>query len=168
MRLKKASIVEIIEKSLEKVHHGEAIDVVIKTSLDDPDVWVDHEQMETAFFDLAQNAVEAMPDGGTLTIMIEGDDQRIRVSLADTGSGITDENMMSLLTPFFTTKPAGDGTGLGLAMAYSTFKTHGGSLSVESNADLRRGATGTIVKIAFPRHRIFQDAKTRIIMHEDD
>ncbi len=140
----------------------------LKSSLDDETVWIDHEQMVTAFFDLEQNAVEAMPDGGSLTITVEGDERQVVITLTDTGKGIAEENMPLLFTPFFTTKPVGDGTGLGLPSAYAAVKAHRGNISIESNADPKKGPTGTTVRITLPRRQIFQDKEARMIVHEEE
>ncbi|MEE9912824.1 MAG: hypothetical protein K4571_14005 [Deltaproteobacteria bacterium] len=124
--------------------------------------------MVTVFFDLEQNAIEAMPDGGTLTITVTGDERQVIIELADTGAGIAEENIPLLFTPFFTTKPVGDGTGLGLALAYAAVKTHHGDISIVSNADLKKGLTGTTVKIMLPRRQAFQKELSKIILHEEE
>lgn len=168
LKLRKTDILKIIDEALERLPHRDDIEVVMEVSLDDPVVWIDHELMASAFFDLSQNAFDAMHEGGTLTVTITGNDQRVCIDMVDTGTGITEENMSLLFTPFFTTKPVGEGTGLGLATAYATMKSHGGTLSVDSNADSRKGATGTTVTLSFPRRMIFQGEKARLIVHDDD
>jgi len=168
LKLRKTDILKIIDEALAKLPHRDDIKVAMTVSLDDPVVWVDHELMVSAFLDLSQNAFEAMEGGGILTVTITGNDQQVQIDLADTGTGITEENMNLLFTPFFTTKPIGDGTGLGLATAYATMKIHGGTLSVDSNADPRKGVTGTTVSLSFPRRMIFQGEKARLIVHDDD
>jgi two-component system NtrC family sensor kinase len=79
------------------------------------------------------NAVEAMPQGGALTVRTRtGPTGMVTVELQDTGTGISHEDLGKLFTPFFTTKPIGKGTGLGLAIAYGIIKMHRGQISVHS------------------------------------
>lgn len=108
---------------------------------------IDAGRIEQAIFNLAVNARDAMPGGGTLTIAIDDvdvagpqqdarplppDGPWIRLSVADTGSGMPPEVVRRIFEPFFTTKPAGDGTGLGLSMVYGTVQHHGGHIYVDS------------------------------------
>lgn len=106
-----------------------------------PGIDVDPEQIYQVFLNLAVNAAEAMPEGGTLTIRCETtpDHRNVRILFVDTGSGIPPEHMNKLFTPFFTTKQIGKGTGLGLAIAYGIIKMHRGSISVKSEE--KRGST---------------------------
>ncbi|QKG80266.1 [Fe-Fe] hydrogenase large subunit C-terminal domain-containing protein [Tenuifilum thalassicum] len=113
---------------------------------------VDYEQMMQVLTNLNKNAVEAMPNGGILSVIIEGDDNEVTISVSDTGEGIPEENMDKLFTPFFTTKGIGKGTGLGLATTYGIVKMHKGKIEVESNADKSKGPTGTTFKISLPRN----------------
>jgi signal transduction histidine kinase len=72
--------------------------------------------------------------------------------VSDTGTGITEENMGKLFSPFFTTKQVGRGTGLGLAVSHGIVKMHKGQISAESNADPANGPTGTTFTVTLPRH----------------
>ena len=84
-----------------------------------------------------------MPGGGTITISTRLlDQQRLEVQVADTGCGISEENLAKLFTPFFTTKPVGKGTGLGLSIVYGIIKMHRGQITVSSQAG--RGTTFTV------------------------
>lgn len=168
LKFRKTNIVKIIEGSLSKlsIHNGVAIE--LKSFINDEAVWIDHEQMAIVFFDLARNAVEAMPGGGTLTITVEGNERQLAITLTDTGEGIAEENMPLLFTPFFTTKPVGDGTGLGLPLAYATIKAHRGDISIESNTDPKKGSTGTTIRITLPRSQVFQKEQSKIIIHEEE
>jgi len=118
--------------------------------------------------DLEQNAVDAMPGGGSLIITAGGDERQVTVTLADTGAGIAEENIPLLFTPFFTTKPIGDGTGLGLPSAYAAVKAHRGDISITSNTDPRKGATGTTVRIILPRQQTFQAREAKMIVHGEE
>jgi signal transduction histidine kinase len=74
--------------------------------------------------------------------------------IKDTGCGIAKENLDKIYTPFFTTKPIGKGTGLGLPLIYGIVKMHRGQISIDSNADKTKGPTGTTFKIKIPRKKI--------------
>lgn len=167
LKLRGTNIIKIIEDSLSKLPSQNNVAIKLKSSLDDEAVWIDHELMVTCFFDLEQNAIEAMPDGGILTIAVEGDQRQVTITLTDTGTGIAEENMPLLFTPFFTTKPVGDGTGLGLPQAFTTIKAHRGDISIESNACQQKGTTGTKVRITLPRSQIFQGKQGKVIVHEE-
>jgi two-component system CheB/CheR fusion protein len=90
----------------------------------------------SALMNLCVNAVDAMPGGGTLTIRTrcrkEAERSWVEVTVVDTGEGMTPEVLRKAMEPFFTTKPAGKGTGLGLVMVFNTARAHGGSLALRS------------------------------------
>jgi len=103
----------------------------------------DPDQMQQLLFNLLHNAIDAMPDGGTLTIRIdrtgprqEGEDATdgcyMRLEIADTGVGIAPEHLTRVFEPFFTTKAVGKGTGLGLAVSHRIVQNHGGRIEVKS------------------------------------
>ena len=99
-----------------------------------------------AFMNLCVNAVDAMPDNGTLTLRTRNvDSDWIEVQVADTGSGMTKEVLEKAVDPFFTTKEIGKGTGLGLSMVYSTVKAHQGQMEIQSEP-----GRGTSVRMRFP------------------
>jgi signal transduction histidine kinase len=99
-------------------------------------------QLQQAVVALATNAIDAMPDGGTLTLRGIHSGSRVLVQVRDTGVGITPENMTKIFDPFFTTKDVGKGTGLGLAVCYGILSDHGGRLDVRSSVGV--GTTFTI------------------------
>ena len=100
-------------------------------------VAADTELLHTAFFNLALNAVDAMPKGGTLTLRTSNRGNRALVEISDTGSGLTKEECERLFTPYYTSKA--HGTGLGLAIVQSVISDHGGKISVRSQPG--QGAT---------------------------
>lgn len=114
---------------------------------------VDTEQMMQVLTNLYKNAIEAMPEGGVITITLREADGMVSISIADSGTGISDENLEKIFEPFFTTKEIGKGTGLGLATAYGIIKMHKGKISVESNNNPESGATGTRFLIEIPKVR---------------
>jgi two-component system cell cycle sensor histidine kinase/response regulator CckA len=120
-------------------------------------VFADRGQLEQVLVHLAENARDAMPQGGRFTVATanaelgEGHVEvrpgpYVRLALHDTGPGMTEEAKAHLFEPFFTTKPQGKGTGLGLAMVYGAVKQAGGHVEVESEA-----GAGTTVTIYLPR-----------------
>jgi len=111
--------------------------------LDLPNVYADAGQIEQVIMNLLVNANHAMPDGGTITLSAEVDRRnRVAVSIADTGTGISKENLGKIFDPFFTTKKEGEGTGLGLAICHSIVEHNGGTLQVHSDEGV--GATFTL------------------------
>ncbi|MFM9904394.1 MAG: two-component system sensor histidine kinase NtrB [Pyrinomonadaceae bacterium] len=107
-----------------------------------PLVSADGGQIQQAVIALATNAIDAMPDGGKLTFRVFSKPNRVVLEVADTGTGIPQENMPKIFEPFFTTKEVGRGTGLGLAVCYGIISEHGGRLSVRSNVG--KGTTFSI------------------------
>jgi PAS domain S-box-containing protein len=150
--------------SMEDLLHRSLGEMVILQSRLAADLWtafIDANQLEGALLNLAINARDAMPDGGRLTIETANvvlaaahasgqEDVRpgdyLLVSVSDTGTGMQPEVLARAVDPFFTTKPPGQGTGLGLSMIYGFAKQSGGQLRIES--ELGRGTT---VRLYLPR-----------------
>lgn len=120
------------------------VGIVEELDPDLPRIQADPQQLHQVFVNLMNNAVDAMPDGGTLTLRTRRgpDPGWVRVEVADTGAGIAPENTKKLFTPFFTTKPIGKGTGLGLAIIYGIVKMHRGQIGVQS--EVGQGTTFTL------------------------
>lgn len=97
-----------------------------------PQFLADQSQLYQVLVNLAVNAVQAMPHGGTLTIRTRSDADNVYLSVEDTGIGMTPEVQKQLFIPFFTTKDVGQGTGLGLAVVHGIVAAHGGSITVQS------------------------------------
>ncbi|MFI1992169.1 ATP-binding protein [Actinoplanes sp. NPDC020271] len=90
-------------------------------------------ELNQVWTNLIDNAVQAMSGAGTLTIRTSREDDRVVVSIGDTGPGVPDEIRKRVFEPFFTTKPVGEGTGLGLDISYRiVVNTHGGDISLQS------------------------------------
>ena len=92
-----------------------------------PPVQVDAEQLWEAILNLISNAVDAMPDGGSLTVSAQRHGAEALLSISDNGRGMTEEEARTLFVPFFTTKS--DGTGLGLAYTQRVVNEHGGKIN---------------------------------------
>jgi two-component system, NtrC family, nitrogen regulation sensor histidine kinase NtrY len=90
----------------------------------------DPEQLSRALRNLVLNAMDAMPNGGDLTIRTRAVDGHVSIEVADSGEGLTKEECERLFTPYYTTKQ--HGTGLGLAIVQSVVADHGGSIAVDS------------------------------------
>lgn len=108
-------------------------------SPDPATVSADRQQLQETFNHLVENALQAMPDGGALTIRSYLTDlqtpesgRRVGIDIIDTGTGIAPEHLAPIFQPFFTTKTVGRGTGLGLAIVQETVRAHGGQITVES------------------------------------
>lgn len=113
---------------------------VLDLTLDEPEIMVDVERMKRVFVNIIRNALDAMPNGGRLTIKSAIKDGFIEFSFADTGVGMNKEVLENIWTPFFTTKPRG--LGLGLAICKRIVEAHGGRISATS--EVGRGSTFTV------------------------
>lgn len=148
---------------------GESI--IFKTELAS-DLWktlCDINQLESAILNLALNARDAMPDGGTLKISTQNiiakkigtdeDAEYVRISVTDNGTGMPEEVIERAFDPFFTTKPLGKGTGLGLSMIYGFTRQSEGFSKIES-----KSGAGTTVHLYLPRdvsaHQFLPDVES--------
>lgn len=105
-------------------------------------VHADPDQMSQVLLNLFINAIHAMPDGGTLRISLERAGGHVNVIIADTGHGISEDDLSKIFHPFFTTKEVGKGTGLGLTVVHNIVQEHSGTITVAS--ELGKGTTFTI------------------------
>jgi two-component system NtrC family sensor kinase len=120
------------------------VKVVKGCAADLPPVLADSSQLGQVFMNLFLNAVQAMEERGTITVVtrcVEKDDM-VEILVSDTGAGIPPEQIGRIFDPFFTTKPSGKGSGLGLSIAYGIVTTHQGTISVSS--EVGKGTTFTI------------------------
>jgi two-component system, NtrC family, sensor kinase len=151
-------VAEILRSSANLISHQNRaanIDLAVEAEDGLPLVNADAGQIQQAVIALATNAIDAMPDGGTLTFRATADRNRVSIEVEDTGVGIPTENLSKIFEPFFTTKGVGEGTGLGLAVCYGIITEHGGRLSVRSNP-----GRGTTFSIFLPARRRSHTAKT--------
>ncbi len=112
----------------------------------DTKILADSDLLELVFSDIIMNAVDAMPEGGKLSIVACKNDTEdlVEITISDTGIGIPREVLQFVFEPFFTTKPAGKGTGLGLSVARSIIHDHGGGIRIDS---VERKGTSVWIKI---------------------
>ena len=126
---------EVLDETLARLSHRisqQRAQVEATYSRDLPAVMADSQQLHQVFTNIILNAVQAMPDGGKLSIASRVDDMQIQIAISDTGVGIAPENLPRIFDPFFTTKEVGQGTGLGLSVSFSIIKQHQGTIEVES------------------------------------
>jgi two-component system, NtrC family, sensor kinase len=107
-----------------------------------PPIYAQGERLQQVFINIILNALDAMPDGGRLTIELSREGQEAAVKITDTGAGIKPEHLPRIFDPFFTTKGVGKGTGLGLSISYAIIKEHEGWIHVAS--EVGKGTTFTI------------------------
>ncbi len=150
-----------LDKCLEEIikvarHSIELQNVSVKTEIGRrmPPVRGDSRQLQQVFLNLMNNAVGAMPQGGVLTISASFDkaSRRVVAKVSDTGSGISESDLDHIYEPFFTTKPEGEGTGLGLFVSYGIINSFGGSIHCESRVAERSGdRSGTTFIVKLPQ-----------------
>ncbi len=121
------------------------IDIVRDLDPDPPGIHADPSQLHQVLINLMVNAVQAMPDGGVLTLRTAHDENRVKLTISDTGIGIDEEVLSKIFLPFFSTKDADHGTGLGLSVVDDIVKSHGGEIIAKS-----RIGRGTSFMVYFP------------------
>lgn len=123
--------------------------VQLKATFPERECWIngDLDSLKQVFINLCLNAIQAMPDGGLLSLSITCRDENMATILVeDTGTGMSPEVLEKIFNPFFTTKSTGKGTGLGLSVVYGIINKHNGFVEVTSNA-----GEGTAFSVTFPR-----------------
>ena len=93
-------------------------------------VWLDSDRMKEVLVNLSQNAIQATPSGGRVTLKASGNGENVKIQVTDTGKGIPPADLDKIFFPFFTTKP--DGNGIGLAVSREVVEAHGGKIEVNS------------------------------------
>lgn len=112
-----------------------------------------HQQnLQQVFLNLFLNGIEAMQNGGELSVSTSLEDKTVRIDIRDTGVGIPDENLKMIFDPFFTTKEVGKGTGLGLSVSYGIIEKHHGTITAESEE-----GKGTDITVLLPLAEDDQD-----------
>lgn len=113
-----------------------------------PEIDADPAQISQVFVSLMVNAIQAMPQGGTISIRTRGERDKVLLIIEDTGVGMPEEVLQKIFTPFFTTKEVGIGTGLGLPVVHGIITAHGGSIKIDSKIGI-----GTKCTIKLPAGR---------------
>ncbi|MEO8754011.1 MAG: ATP-binding protein [Casimicrobiaceae bacterium] len=131
---------------------------VIKEYGDLPEIECLPTQLNQVFLNILMNAAQAMPEGGTITVRSGTQGEEVWVSITDTGRGIPSNQLKRIFDPFYTTKPVGEGTGLGLSLSYGIVEKHRGRIEVQSEIGV-----GTTFRIVLPRQRRAPSAPTATI-----
>ena len=144
----RVDITQAVKDTLALIRRHAALSNIALEEKYDPDlpsVEVDVPQCKQVFLNLITNALDAMPNGGTLTVAAARDGEFVRIDFADTGAGIPAANFDKIFDPFFTTKPAIKGTGLGLSVSLGIIQSHGGTIDVKSEV-----GKGSVFSVKLP------------------
>lgn len=182
---KTASLRDLLTETADFALHGTKCTCEVKVQ---PRLWlasIDPEQIHQVFHNLTINAVQSMPHGGTLEIVLENveladqqcpplpEGKYIRVQVKDEGEGISNEDLPSIFDPYFTTKATGHG--LGLSTVYSIVQAHGGLVQVKSDSTgttftvyLPASPEGSVTPVSPPRQSASPLPKMRILVLDDD
>jgi two-component system NtrC family sensor kinase len=142
------SLITIIDKSVTLIHHHleiNKITLVKDYPADEIKVQCNSQKIQQALMSLLINAIEAMPNGGTITVALTQDQDLAVIRIIDEGTGILEKDLPNIFEPFYSTKEASKGTGLGLAVVYGIINNNGGQVVVEKTSP-----HGTIFKITLP------------------
>jgi two-component system sensor histidine kinase HydH len=147
IRLRPTSLQAFLRRSLKMIENQareKNIAISLDTTPDNEDIMIDPDRMSQVLLNLYLNAIEAMDNGGTLSITLTREDPgQTVIGISDTGNGIEKKDMGKIFDPYFTTKPSG--TGLGLAIVHRIVEAHHGEVTVKSDPSI-----GTIVSIVLP------------------
>ena len=154
----KVNVPEMLDNFIKTVKVDVPDNINLEVDIDDfeedPFAYIDHDQFIQVLSNLVNNSFNAMEDeGGTLSILAEGEEDKVIFKVKDTGKGISEKHLSKIFEPFFTTKQRGKGTGLGLSVIYGIIKMHNGDINVDSNDDPEKGPTGTEFTIEIPREK---------------
>lgn len=140
-----SNLVEILDRTINLVKYDKRFkNIQLITEIDEniPLLKLNQDKIQQVFLNLIINALDAMPNGGTLRIAMKRLNSRVEMIFADSGIGIDADMIDKIFDPFFTTKAPGKGTGLGLSICYGIIKEHNGTITVKSKKD--KGTTFTI------------------------
>lgn len=156
--VKKADLHDGLNSALELINHRISLDVDVIRAYDPhiPQIEANHGDLNQVYLAILNNSLDAMPDGGTLTIHTERNGNFAKISISDTGTGIPENVLPRIFEPFFTTKPVGSGQGLGLAVCFSILKNHGGTIEAKS-----KPGSGTTLIIQLPLTEFLGQKKRR-------
>lgn len=132
-----------------KILNGQLLNLKISVDVDSenalPAVCADENLLKQLYFNIIKNAIESMEEGGSIKIKATSDDDFVKISFADSGCGMTEDELSKIFEPYFTTKP--NGHGLGMMIINAIVRAHGGHIDIKS----RRGE-GTTIDVSIPRN----------------
>ncbi len=146
IEMKKSDILEVLKKVCGLIE-GKCSEQNVEAIYTFPDslpyIFLDEDQLSGAFLNLMLNALDAMQNGGQIKVQAESNKEEIKITISDTGTGISQENLSKIFNPFFTTKNSG--TGLGLSLVHQIIGFHKGKINISSKI-----GEGTEVTLKFP------------------
>lgn len=146
-------VIQFLEQELRNLR----VQVEVQINEEPPPVTADRNQIKQVFFNITKNAMEAMDSGGELKVTTRVDDDSLYIYFADSGVGISREDLGNIFKPYFTTKK--DGHGLGMMIVQRIMRDHGGQIGIDS-----RSGKGTVVYLRFPleghRVRMLEDSSS--------
>ncbi len=166
-QMQRLNLHRILKQVLGMRRYGEKMqNITVSTNLSDGPLYIkgDSSRLMQVFMNLMLNAEEALREakGGHITVTTQIDGDWAKVSIADDGTGIPEENLYQVFYPFFTTKPAGEGTGFGLSICYGIVTSHNGLIHAENNE--MGGATFTVeLPLAKSSRRKKLTAETKMV-----
>ncbi|HQJ47427.1 MAG TPA: HAMP domain-containing sensor histidine kinase, partial [Ignavibacteriaceae bacterium] len=147
----KENLLKIIYHSITVINHHLEINgiTLIKDYADTPiEIYCNANKIQQALISLLINSIEAMPNGGKITINLTTEKSNVVIRIIDEGTGIADNDLPHIFDPFYSTKTISSGTGLGLAVTYGIITNHNGKIEVEKTS-----VEGTIFKITLPKNK---------------
>jgi signal transduction histidine kinase len=159
-RLQEANLNEVVTSAVSPLSIPEKVKLAFKPG-EIPLMLIDEVQLQRVFTNMVVNAVQAMPNGGKLTVQTSRDHNFAEIAFSDTGIGISEENLRRIFTPFFSTKTSG--VGLGLSICKQIVEGHGGRITVRSKKG--NGSTFTIKLPIHTKEERRGVAPARLVVH---
>jgi signal transduction histidine kinase len=131
--------------------------IEVATNTEEDEVFGDPAALTQVWVNLIDNALRAVSPGGRIQVRIGREGKDVLTTVRDNGCGIPRENMDRVFEPFFSTRPAGEGTGLGLALSRRIIIAHGGRMAIESGP-----GEGTVVTVRLPAHDPAREAEAEL------
>ncbi len=148
LHLRPTDLREVVESALHLEQarlEAQRVTLVVHLPTEAAEAMADPDRLRQVLLNLIKNAMDAMPQGGRLTVAIEQDGDEVAIRVSDEGCGIPAEHLSRIFDPFFSTKAEGRGTGLGLSLCQQMMQKHGGRITVES-----RIGVGTTFRLCLP------------------
>ncbi len=144
IEFREIALEDVINEAIESIEVPDNVSIDVNTA--GIKIFADPSHMRRLFNNLLLNSIQAMPEGGKISITATEEDDSVVIKFSDTGTGIPEDIIDRIFDPFFTTKEVGEGTGLGLSIVHSIVKGHGGYIEVDS-----KPGEGTTFTITLPK-----------------